>query len=191
MSIIFSVLLLWNMVAIFYYSSMDSSSSNRLSKEIATSIYSQANKNDDEKSNASSSASQSVSSKEENDEQKKEREEKEKKEKEKQERARKSEISMVNNKLRKVMHMLEFASLGFLSILLLMVITMRKMRVNMLISSAFCIAYATSDEIHQLYVDGRSFGVTDIILDSTGVAVGILIGCILFILCKRLFLRNN
>ena len=38
-----------------------------------------------------------------------------------------------------------------------------------------CVLYAISDEIHQLYVPGRSGQVSDVLLDSTGSLVGILL----------------
>lgn len=36
-----------------------------------------------------------------------------------------------------------------------------------------CILYAISDEVHQLYVPGRSGQATDVLLDSTGAFLGI------------------
>lgn len=36
-----------------------------------------------------------------------------------------------------------------------------------------CVIYAMSDEIHQLYIQGRSGQVKDVIIDSTGALVGI------------------
>lgn len=38
-----------------------------------------------------------------------------------------------------------------------------------------CILYASSDEIHQVFVPGRSAQVMDVILDSVGASVGILV----------------
>jgi len=37
-----------------------------------------------------------------------------------------------------------------------------------------CMAYAASDEFHQLYVPGRSGQVTDVLIDSSGALLGIL-----------------
>jgi VanZ family protein len=36
-----------------------------------------------------------------------------------------------------------------------------------------CVLYAISDEVHQLFVHGRSGQVTDVLLDSVGAVVGI------------------
>jgi len=38
-----------------------------------------------------------------------------------------------------------------------------------------CMAYAASDELHQLYVPGRSGQVTDVLIDSSGALLGILV----------------
>ena len=48
-------------------------------------------------------------------------------------------------------------------------------------SVGICVAYAISDEIHQLFVPGRSFQVSDIITDTAGILTGtaIVIGIIL------------
>ena len=47
------------------------------------------------------------------------------------------------------------------------------------IAVCFSVLYALSDEIHQIFVDGRAFGVADILIDSAGAVVGIAV-CILF-----------
>lgn len=38
---------------------------------------------------------------------------------------------------------------------------------------ALCILYATSDEIHQMFVPGRGPGVKDVFIDSAGASVGV------------------
>lgn len=40
-------------------------------------------------------------------------------------------------------------------------------------SLMFCILYAVSDEVHQLFVLGRGAQVTDVLIDSAGAFVGI------------------
>lgn len=54
----------------------------------------------------------------------------------------------------------------------------------------FCICYAASDEIHQLFVPGRSGQVTDVGIDSFGAALGVLFS-VLIILGKKRFRRNE
>jgi VanZ family protein len=40
-------------------------------------------------------------------------------------------------------------------------------------SLVFCVLYAISDEVHQLFVPGRGAQVTDVMIDSFGAFVGI------------------
>ena len=48
-----------------------------------------------------------------------------------------------------------------------------------LVTFVFCVIYAASDEIHQAFVPGRGPGVTDVLIDSCGVLLGLLIALIL------------
>ena len=50
-----------------------------------------------------------------------------------------------------------------------------KMKKKALFSFLFCLLYATSDEIHQLFIIERSFGVTDILIDLFGSLWGFII----------------
>lgn len=45
----------------------------------------------------------------------------------------------------------------------------------MLISTLFCIIYALSDEIHQLFVFGRSGELKDVLIDTIGSFLGIIL----------------
>lgn len=42
-----------------------------------------------------------------------------------------------------------------------------------LFSLVFCILYAISDEVHQVFVPGRGAQVTDVLIDSFGAFIGI------------------
>jgi VanZ family protein len=54
---------------------------------------------------------------------------------------------------------------------------------KLLISAlAFCILYASTDEFHQLYVNGRSGQVRDVLIDGTGALIGT---------CIFLFTKNK
>lgn len=50
-------------------------------------------------------------------------------------------------------------------------------------SLIFCLIYSVSDEIHQIYVDGRTFQIIDIIIDN----IGNLTGAFLFFVIKRFY----
>ncbi len=190
---ILTLLLFANMSVIFYNSSLNADSSNGISIDIATIIYSQAEKRNekaDEDKKASLENSQSLSEPE-TPEQKIEREKKEKAEEDRKETRRKHNILNYNTKLRDLLHIVEFMSLSFLFVLLLLVLSMYRIYLNMIISAIFGITYAFSDEVHQIFVDGRSFEITDLLLDCTGVATGVLLGSAVFILCRRFLVNKN
>ena len=82
--------------------------------------------------------------------------------------------------VRKGAHMTEFAILSVLLFLWLGLWEMTLLRRGMtaFLATAF---YAASDEFHQLFVPGRSGRVSDVLIDSSGA----LLGVIVFILfCK-------
>jgi len=55
---------------------------------------------------------------------------------------------------------------------------------SILISIIICIIYATSDEIHQLFVPGRSCQLLDILIDTIGSVIGIY-------LYKKILIRDT
>ncbi len=67
--------------------------------------------------------------------------------------------------LRKLAHAAEFAVLGFLLLRALG---------REAVALAVGIAYAASDELHQHFVPGRHGSVLDVLLDSVGVAAGVM-----------------
>lgn len=80
----------------------------------------------------------------------------------------------VNYYLRKTAHFTEYAVLGVLSFNVLRFYDLKK-RKRIIYALIFCMIYATSDEIHQIFSNGRSPMVTDILIDSSGSLFGILI----------------
>ena len=68
--------------------------------------------------------------------------------------------------LRKLAHVVEFALLGAL--------LLRAMREE-LPALALGVAYAASDELHQHFVEGRLASPLDVLIDTVGVAIGILL----------------
>ena len=54
-----------------------------------------------------------------------------------------------------------------------------------IISALFCLVYAISDEIHKLFVPGRSGEIRDVLIDFTGVLIGILFTMLLVYLLKK------
>lgn len=57
-------------------------------------------------------------------------------------------------------------------------------RRDLLVSFAIAVFYAATDEFHQLFIEGRSGELRDVLIDSAGAATGIIF-CCLFVLLKR------
>lgn len=74
--------------------------------------------------------------------------------------------------IRKLAHFLEYFILGILSFEFFKELNIKHV---LLISILFCVLYATSDELHQLFVPGRSFMILDILLDSSASILSILL----------------
>ena len=98
----------------------------------------------------------------------------------------------VHKFIRKLAHFSEFALLGFLTALLVAHLAARFSRLTAilqwLVPAAFCLAYAASDEIHQMFAE-RGPAVTDVLLDFVGAICGILIAravvwCVCTVVCN-------
>ncbi|MGB5823476.1 MAG: VanZ family protein [Proteocatella sp.] len=87
-----------------------------------------------------------------------------------------SELNMdrVNHYVRKNAHFMEYLILGVLAINALRKSGMTG-RKGITVSLLICILYASSDEFHQLFVQGRAGRVTDVLIDSSGALTGILL----------------
>ena len=72
--------------------------------------------------------------------------------------------------LRKMAHFIEYFVLGYLVINTYIMFIGKN---NIIIPLMFCVLFAISDEVHQIFVDGRSFMVLDILIDSFGAFVAI------------------
>lgn len=80
-------------------------------------------------------------------------------------------IDKIEDVIRKIAHFSLYALVGFL--LMSLLITYNINEKNKIISTVIIGAiYAISDEIHQSFVSGRSGQVSDVFLDTLGVAVG-------------------
>lgn len=76
--------------------------------------------------------------------------------------------------LRKCAHFTIYFILGILFYLLIKDYNL-ELNKTLVISLLFCIIYACSDEIHQLFIFGRSGEVRDVLIDSLGSFLGIFI----------------
>lgn len=84
--------------------------------------------------------------------------------------------------IRKGAHMAEYAVLAIF-VLLHICCYKGKPKRFWLWSWCACILYATTDEIHQLFVPGREGRVLDVCIDSVGAAIGILIFMLVYRKC--------
>ena len=98
--------------------------------------------------------------------------------------------------VRKTAHFLIYCALGFFSFLSARTyykeIPRKYPLVNGLFSvSAFCLFYAATDEIHQLFVSERSGNILDVLLDFGGSLVGIFIGLLVYTIFVKVFLKKS
>lgn len=77
--------------------------------------------------------------------------------------------------LRKTAHVSEYAILGVLMYMAFLTSNIRIKKAIFIYSLLGCILYAATDEIHQLYVQGRSACLADVIIDSSGSYCGLII----------------
>ena len=95
-------------------------------------------------------------------------------------------LEAVDKRVRKIAHAIVFM---VLAILVCFALNEYNLDIKKLLLIAFiiCFLYACSDEIHQLYVYGRSGEVRDVIIDN----IGCLFGYLVFYLFKRRRLKYD
>jgi VanZ family protein len=81
-------------------------------------------------------------------------------------------VAKFNHVVRKFGHFGIYFTLGILVLNALTVSGVRGFK-GFIFSLVFCILYAISDEVHQLFVLGRGAQVVDVLIDSLGAFVGI------------------
>lgn len=80
----------------------------------------------------------------------------------------------IDHPVRKTAHAMEYAVLGLLTAGAF-IGSRTSILAGILIPWCIASAYAATDEIHQLFVPGRSGQVSDVLLDSAGVLAGLLV----------------
>lgn len=86
-----------------------------------------------------------------------------------------NEIKIANKMnfiIRKCAHFSLYAILGIFVYRLFLIIKIKDIK---LFSIIFCLIYALSDELHQLYIPGRSGMIRDVLIDTLGSITAILI----------------
>ena len=89
----------------------------------------------------------------------------------------------VERSLRKLAHGFIYFVLGILALNFMINCNVKRKK---LMSLGICLVYAISDEVHQLFVPGRSGQISDVFVDFTGSILGVLLFSILyFYVCSR------
>ncbi|MEA1975746.1 MAG: VanZ family protein [Bacillota bacterium] len=91
----------------------------------------------------------------------------------------KFDIKTINHIVRKNAHFFIYLILGIL--------VMNAIRKSKYLALSICIFYAMSDELHQAFVPGRGPGIKDVLIDSAGAYIGVLI----FILIMKKVIKNE
>ncbi len=89
-------------------------------------------------------------------------------------------IRLAEHIIRKVAHLSEYAMGGILVYSLLLTYNI-KSKIQFCASWLFVVTYAITDEIHQLFIPGRTGRVVDVFIDSLGAMLGI---CSLLLIIK-------
>lgn len=89
-------------------------------------------------------------------------------------------IENIHTPVRKLGHLSEYALLGLLIAFALTCGHQLKGKKLYVLSLCLCILYASSDELHQLFIPGRSAMVTDVGIDTIGSFAGICIFVFLY-----------
>ncbi len=87
--------------------------------------------------------------------------------------------------IRKAAHFSIYATLGALVYLLMRAGHEIKMKLCVILAPAICALYAISDEVHQIFVPGRSGELRDVLIDTSGAVCGILIAMTFYALWQR------
>lgn len=91
-------------------------------------------------------------------------------------------VELMSVIIRKLAHLTEFFILGVLAI---NYIRFYNMKYKYLISICFGFFYACTNEFHQMFVPGRAGQLTDVLIDTLGVALGCFVFYIILKLIKR------
>ena len=93
-------------------------------------------------------------------------------------------ISSMNGFVRKAAHFSIYTVLAVFVTSALMTYPTLSIKLRSTYAMLICVAYASSDELHQYFVPGRSCEIRDVFIDSCGAALGILIITLLLCIYK-------
>ena len=93
-------------------------------------------------------------------------------------------ISELNKFVRKLAHFTMYFMLGFCLFTGSLLFKLKN-RYRFLVAMATSVVYAISDEVHQLFVSGRTAQVRDVIIDSCGTLLGVICCFALFAVAEK------
>lgn len=96
------------------------------------------------------------------------------------------DIHKFNHIIRKNAHFFGYLLLGILASLVLRVSGVKGFKL-FVFSLLFCVLYAISDEVHQHFVPGRGPQIRDVLIDSAGSTVGIIVNFIVAGIYNKIF----
>ncbi|UNC93967.1 VanZ family protein [Candidatus Contubernalis alkalaceticus] len=82
------------------------------------------------------------------------------------------DLRNLNHFVRKNAHFCAYLILGFLVVKALWISGAAGVK-GMVLALVICVLYAVSDEVHQMFIPGRSGEVRDVFIDSVGAGIGI------------------
>ena len=89
--------------------------------------------------------------------------------------------------IRKLAHITEYFILGILLLNVLKDYNDIDTKL-IIITILFCFSYAISDEVHQLFIQNRSGKFTDVLIDTLGSSIGVII---YYLYLKKKFINGN
>lgn len=98
--------------------------------------------------------------------------------------------------VRKIAHFCIFAALGFFSYLTqstYLIESKKEIQAKKaaLYSVIFSLIYAVSDEVHQLFVEGRSGKILDVAIDLSGAVLGVLFAVLIISLFVKIIIKKE
>lgn len=94
-------------------------------------------------------------------------------------------ISSLQFIVRKGAHFSAYFVLGIFSFFTFLTYTFPKFHWRSIISLSVCFAFSVSDEIHQLFVPGRSGEIRDVLIDTCGSLLSIMILFLIFLAIEK------
>ena len=98
-------------------------------------------------------------------------------------------INQLDPIIRKIAHFALFAIGGFIIMLFINTYDTKQNK-KIIISVIIGIIYACTDEIHQIFIPGRSGQITDVIIDSFGIIVGTYISLLIINVLNKIIKKR-